>query len=359
MCSNKKKVIAEELAQKEGEENVNGVEGEEVVANEQTVKELLIQRSLGEVLKVGLSRNHFRALGVIFGGIFALWNVLREFMEEEEILERAIGMGSSWMLGDYAIGILGLLVLTVLLSLVQVAIQFFRLSLFKTKEGFTWEAGLFTRAQRTASLRKIQFVQWYTDPLKQIWGFFTFKFFQAGSTTGSKNQMIMLPGNQWDEVKMLLAYVYPEYVLENMREQRISSKIVFRRLLYRGIIPAIAVSVLSVYMRSWWGLLWLLWIPVTYLLARRYYHRFRYYINEQFLVIRSGVWSMNYTLIPWRQAQGVSFSQGIYQRRHQLANLVLYSAAGSVEIPYMELGQSKELRDYLLYVVEKDNEPWM
>jgi len=51
--------------------------------------------------------------------------------------------------------------------------------------------------------------------------------------------------------------------------------------------------------------------------------------------------------------------QSIFQKRHKLTDLHIFTAAGTLKVPYMDEPSVEELQDYLLYFVETDHKPWM
>ena len=65
------------------------------------------------------------------------------------------------------------------------------------------------------------------------------------------------------------------------------------------------------------------------------------------------------TLLKWFKIQGIEIQQGIYQRRKELCNLVFYTAAGTVKIPYIELKKAKRMKNFILFKIENSEKPWM
>jgi putative membrane protein len=65
------------------------------------------------------------------------------------------------------------------------------------------------------------------------------------------------------------------------------------------------------------------------------------------------------TLLPVYKVQSVRIRQSFFQRRRSLASVELYTAGGSVRVPFLPLDLARALQDYVLYRVESRREDWM
>jgi putative membrane protein len=57
--------------------------------------------------------------------------------------------------------------------------------------------------------------------------------------------------------------------------------------------------------------------------------------------------------------QNIIIQQNPYQWRRQLATLRVYTAAGSLIIPFISEKRAQELLDFFIYQVENSRKPWM
>ena len=73
---------------------------------------------------------------------------------------------------------------------------------------------------------------------------------------------------------------------------------------------------------------------------------------------RSGLLGYRTVALLFRKIQRVTVTQSRYQRRKDLASLRLYTASGSVRIPYIKHAEARQLRDYILYKVESSQQAW-
>ena len=76
-------------------------------------------------------------------------------------------------------------------------------------------------------------------------------------------------------------------------------------------------------------------------------------------MVRGGLFGDKAETLPIIKLQNVEVNQSPYQRRKALANVKIYTAAGSVTIPYISHYKAVELADYLLYKTESSHKKWM
>ena len=335
--------------------------GETVAGREHAGPRLLFRRSPAELVREGISQNHLQALGILLGAFLGFANTIGEAMgyEYEDMIYAVLGFEFTSFWSMFFIALPFLLLLAFLYSLVRTVIRYYGLSVWQTDRGFKVSAGLFERREQSAVHKKLQFITWSTQPLKELFGLFTVRIFQASSQSVRRQQALTIPACKIDEVETLLAPNFPESLRAAMQERQISPLITSRHLRFYGVVPALLLILLTASPLGWAALGWLLLIPLALWLSRRYLRRYRYALNTDLLHIRSGVIGKKEILLALRKVQAVSLSQSPFQRRKSLASLSLYTAAGAITIPYIERATAQRIRDYVLYVVETDNMDWM
>ncbi|MEM6801536.1 MAG: PH domain-containing protein [Bacteroidota bacterium] len=339
-------------------------EGEEGAAVETKIEKdkLLFQRSERELLKIGISENHVQTFFIILGFLFGILNFGDDLFDFDywEIYDETLEMlGGIFTTVVISLSIV-LLILTIIVSLVRTVIRFHRLSVYESQSGFKIVAGLFNRKEQAAPFQKIQFMQWTVNPLQKRMDFRTIRLYQASSLAVAKAKALPIPGSSLSNLEAILTHIFPEHDRQGYQIEHISPKIIGRRVLYFGGIPALLLLLQAIFSGSI-GLYVLaaLWIPFIWLMARRYYERYEIYMNEKLMEIHSGLFGRKYTLLRLFKVQAVELVQSPYQRRKELANMELHTAAGVVKIPYLPLSQAQEIRDYILYEVEREDREWM
>ena len=130
------------------------------------------------------------------------------------------------------------------------------------------------------------------------------------------------------------------------------------RILFVGLLPALAVTAATAFKVGPYSLLFLFWPPIVAAFAYQNWRRAGYLHDDNEIVRRSGLLGFRTVGLLFRKVQRVTVSQSRYQRRKGLASLKMYMASGSVRVPYIEHGIAKQLRDYILYKVESSDQAW-
>ena len=81
------------------------------------------------------------------------------------------------------------------------------------------------------------------------------------------------------------------------------------------------------------------------LLPWRRWKSWRYAIGNTEIELRHGIWWQTWTRIPMARVQHVDTRRGPLERRFGLASLVVYTAAGSRQIPGLAIEVAEEGRD--------------
>ena len=330
---------------------------------------LLLHLSPSDLLKIGIGQNHLRMIGIMLAFFYGILQLFEDVMfsnENEqkkfysEVGEQLLNFGLDYFIFIILAIVPLLLMVAIILSLINTTLRYYDLRFLKTTSGFKVLAGLLERRERSANINKIQLIAWSTNPIKHsLFKLFDMRLSQAASTVVSDRQSIYVPGVYQSQIEAVREVYFPNEKEYPYTQHNISRLVIFRRLLFLGIYPALGMALLRYFAIGWGALWWLLWIPVMYGLSVRYYRRWHYEVQQEGLHLSYGIFSTTHILLKWNKIQAITIKQGIYQRRKEVANLYFYTAAGSVRIPYIELEKAKQLRDYVLYKVEIYKGKWM
>ena len=61
----------------------------------------------------------------------------------------------------------------------------------------------------------------------------------------------------------------------------------------------------------------------------------------------------------WHKIQSVQLNQSIYQRQKKVATLKMFTAGGSIIIPFIQEREAFSIYNYILYKTESENQAWM
>jgi len=334
---------------------------EENIIDEPEEESLLMQLQITDLLKIGFGQNHLRTVGIIIAFIFGLFEFAQDIMGEA-VNKQAETFGF-WILNSFFLFLLIvvpiLLITAFLLTLIRTVLRYYNLRFFRTTGGYRVVSGLFTEQERNAALNKIQLVQWQDNPLYRWFKMYAIRLKQASSAVVANRQAINIPGAYAQQVQVVRDAYFPVNDPALFTEHGIDSSIIGRRLIYQGILPALGLILLTFSPLGLKALWWLLLIPVVWQASRIYHRNWLVALHPDGCQLKHGIWNMSYIVLQWYKIQAVELRQSPYQRRHGLANLYLYTAAGAVSIPYLPLAKAVALKDYVLLQVETDRRGWM
>ena len=322
---------------------------------------LLLRLQVGDLLKIGFSQNHLQTAGIILAFLFGLY----------ELAEDVIGVAAqnqaenfgNWVLNSFVffflLAVPVLLIAAFFLSLIRTTLRYFNLRFYRTGDGYRVISGLFTEREQHATIQKIQLVQWQTNPLYRLFKMYAIRLKQASSSVVQNRQAINIPGAYTQQVEVVQKSYFPAINDESFSQHTIHPAIIKRRTLYFGLLPALGFSLLTFSPLGFSALWFLALIPAAWFLSRIYYRNWKIELYPNACKLESGIWNRQQTLLQWYKVQAVELQQTPYQRRHKLANVYLYTAAGRVFIPYWPLAKAVALQDYVLYRVETDQRSWM
>ena len=121
-------------------------------------------------------------------------------------------------------------------------------------------------------------------------------------------------------------------------------------------LVVLAVLLFCTYQFNWWSWLQYVWIglialtvigiPWTYAVSSPiFYKTFRYGVTDDFLYIKSGVWSISEVVVPMAKIQSIELKQGMIMRKYGVSSVEITTMKDSHAISYVEQEVAKKLRN--------------
>lgn len=319
-------------------------------------QKVLMQLSVSDLLKTGISQNHIRTAGILtavgLGFLDDLESALGKQLYND--MERSVGALFESLLSLTLAFVVILLLVSFIGTLVLTVVRDYDLRFIRTGQGFKVVAGLFTRREQSASLSKIQFISWSAHPIQRWLGMFSLRLHQTAGYAPNSRKTIQVPGCYPPQLEAVRGEYFPQ-VEEGEWEWHGPTEHFFRRrFLYMGIIPTLAGIGLSLLTRNEHMLpLFILWGPAAYFWQRRIVRTFRIGLHAEGLQLQSGFFTRETIFLLWKKVQAVSLRQSPYQRGKSLADTVLHTASGDILLPYLPSDKAGLIRDFVLYRVER------
>ena len=117
-----------------------------------------------------------------------------------------------------------------------------------------------------------------------------------------------------------------------------------------------AILLYCTYQFNWWSWLQYIWIglivltvigiPWTFAVSSPiFYKTFRYGLTDDFLYIKSGIWTISEVVVPMAKIQSIELTQGAIMRKFGVSTVQVSTMKESYEISYIESEVAQKLRD--------------
>ncbi len=336
---------------------------EEIVETEQEEEEVVLHLSVPDLFKVGISQNHLKSMGILFAFVFS---TLNEYTDDvpDLIADQLSGyddviVNSGWIMFLVSVIVVG--IISFAYSLITTVLGNYDLKLsIQQSGGLKLVKGLLNREEISVNKRKVQIVSWSDNPIRMMFNMFTMQIEQASSAEADQlKSKIRVPGSYQAQVDRVVKAVFPEEFYRPEEQHSVSKLLKYRLFAFLGVIPVLIAIAASFSHVGWQSLYFLVWTVFMWFTVSAYYRKRSYEVNDELLRNNRGTFGHIYELIQLYKIQSVVIKQSWYQRRKQLATIILSTAAGSVKVPFIHLEQAEALESFILYRIESDKREWM
>jgi putative membrane protein len=245
-----------------------------------------------------------------------------------------------------------------MISMGRTFLRFYGLKAQLEPEAIEIETGLLKRSYDRVPVRKVQFVEWGTNPLRKLAGFESARIHPTNPVGAANKQKVEIPALRPKQSRQLADGIYPGYNAPKLgfKADAAAYARIAAIVLSFGLLPLTAVlfyefSFISLGLLS-------MYLPVIFF-TWQYGRRVRIFFDHRFMLICKGWIFPSRVVLPLHKLQSVAVSSNIFLKRRGLCHLNLYTAAGSRTVRYLSVNEAEQLSDYLLWCVERSEEDWM
>ncbi|MFB6206810.1 MAG: PH domain-containing protein [Haloglomus sp.] len=221
----------------------------------------------------------------------------------------------------------GLVIVAVLASAVASVANFYGFRLTRAGDELRYERGLLNRYTGTVPLSKVQSVVLSENVLARRIGYASLTVETAGYAPGDAGAESAVPLARRERVVDLARQVEPfDDVTFERPPARARTRYVIRYVLVALLFAGVAYGVdrLSPFSFAWYLALGLVALaPVG---AHLKWRNLGFAVLDDHVVLREGFWSRETTVVPYYRVQTVVESQSVFQRRRDLATVVVDTA---------------------------------
>ena len=320
----------------------------------------VINLTVSDLIKLGLSANHLQAFFIVFAfGVSMLQNLEEIFGNRIIRIVQQSSAEIGFSIASVLVLIVFVLIISVLVSMIRIFLKYSNFKCSETEHGFRIQTGLINSRQNLVPFSKIQYVSWEANWIRRKIGLFMLEFHQAQNEEAKKKQRIRLPITKKENVERLLLPYHPAVKSLAHSIHGIHKLYAFRRMIVVGVPSALIGTLISFFWVEEYALLFFLFIPYVFLKSGAYQKRFRLYISPEAFQVNSGAWGKQSKIAQWYKIQYMQLRQSIYQRRKELATVVIHTAGGKITIPYINLELARAIKNYGLYKVQSTDKFWI
>lgn len=350
---------------------INASEAVQQNKKSQTAPQTILQLSLLDLLKVGLTQNHLRSGGVALGVVIGFWYKIKDVVENyygdpfenwDENLEKTV-RSSTFHLADYAVvgfsAFLAFCIVAVLVSMVVAINKFWDYTMSQDGESLEITMGLFNKRTVKMPLSKVQFIEFHSNPLRKALGYKTARIFQAQSQDNPATA-IEVPACKQPFMNTLQELIFNEPIKITTAVLRPNPWSYARLSVYimsAFIIPALVVSV---YFNFVFGIvISIIILVLTAIVNYKIGARSLIERDDSFIIFKKG-WLLPKTIIiPIYKVQSVELWRSIFLIQKKEMHVTLHTAAGSRKLKYLKESEIKTLAHEIHSEVIQTSRSWM
>lgn len=312
----------------------------------------------GTLAKIGLFRNHFRSIAAFMGGGFYLYSQLQEFISSDEI-NREIGYVYDILPKVFGFFLLlGLFIVfaAMAFSVILTVFLYYNFTVIEKGDAFLAKYGLINSKARQIRPAKIQIMRTEQGPVFKFLGILKFKIEQAYAQKNQKEDF-SIPGSPVEQVQLFRERIFGT-IGEHVHTGA-SFQWFWYRVIRLGVLPAlipIGIFFLTNDVNYLWGGLIL---PVQVFYSFSLWKNQGMYLDEEKLSVRRKIIFDRRSVLQLQRVQAVQIRESWYQRRKGLATLVVETAGGSVNLPFISKENATQLANFLLFKSETSRVEWM
>lgn len=349
-------LLKKKVQTKEPEEHVisEGIVQEKDI----TVPEWEHKVSVATLVKLGLTSNYLRGLGILV----AFYFTLREQFMLEDTLPGEMSKPPDFAQNVTFLMVILFLVVGMIVTVAKTVVEYYGLHVEKFNDSLQVEMGLRNNIRVNIRANRVQMMQILVNPIQQWLDLYKLKISLASSENDLEKNQIKIPGLPMQVVEQVKQYFYDTTLPE--RHVILPNKLLILRRIMRSTIPLLVGLIIAYFYRDYLNLSYILIVAGIFLVLSSVYQFYyvknlKLFFSEGFLIKKSGVWIRNTQILEMFRLQAVSMHRPIWYRHSELTNLVFHSAGGDISFPIVDENEVKPLVNYLLYKIESTERPWM
>lgn len=326
----------------------------------------LLRLSTFTLFKVGITTNYGASFVLLGGFILGLIQLFKDYTTAFKIdntgVDELLDKGFSFFSVCFLVFIALLIILAT--NIIRTMVRYFNFQIVKQKDSLAISSGLFTRKNTLVNPNKVQLSASSQNYFQKKFNLVNVKIKQATYDTADneehKKTDIEIPGCDQSERDELLKMIYQQVPVTGQALQP-DYRFIILQIMCWIIIPVLIFLWISLSFYTPFRPYLTLALPYVGIVALMLYFEFkrhRLYVNDNFIIKRSGIWDVSYEIIEPHKIQAITIKQYIWNRKADIGHLTLHTAAGTLHFKYGSYSLINRIVNFWMYQVESSGKDW-
>lgn len=339
-------------------------EQEPIVQEEDIEKESIVKISFLSLLKVGITSNYVKTLGLILAFAATLYDQSKGFIEKSEFDEKQFDayLEQRSVISSIVFLLFLMFVLVLIINLVRVVYKYFDYKVAKQNGSLLLSFGLLSTKNTIVKPEKVQITTITSNYFQKKMNILEIKIKQATSSDKEdRKSVIEIPGCNENEKEAIFKLLFQKVPAKGIVLKPNYRKLVFSIFLSM-VLPVCAFFAFAEYIEplffdyTFAAILYLLFVGLIVYFG---FQNNRLYINDDFIIKQSGSWDIDNKIIEPSKIQAITTSQLFWHKKANIGSIIIHTAGGNLTFQLGDFSTIKHYVNLWLYKVETSNDNWM
>ncbi len=322
-----------------------------------------LEISFLSLLKVGVTSNYIKSLGLLLTFFFTIYHNLKDVANNAEIdnqindfIDNKLALASV----TYLICLMLLVIFVV--NVFRIVIRYFGFRITKQTGSLLLSYGLIDTKSTIIKPEKVQLVSVSQNYFQKQLDVLEMKIRQASGEDQKGNKAtIEIPGCNKLESQELLQLLFGEMPQKGTPMRPNYRKLVFALFLYI-FIPVTAFFAFGNYVEksvleyAHFSIVYAIFIGLIIYFG---YRNYRLFVGDRFIIKQSGAWDIDNQVIELHKIQAITTSQLFWHKPVNVGSVTLHTAGGNIAFHLGNYSKIKEYVNLWLYEIETSDSNWM
>lgn len=335
-----------------------------LLKTETAEKDSVIKISFLSLLKVGITSNYVKTLGLILAFFMTVYENSKNFMAESEFKEEQFDayVAQRSVISSIVLFSIVMFALVLIINLFRVVFKYFDYKVAKKNSSLLLSFGLLSTKNTIVKPEKVQVTTITSNYFQKKMNILEIKIRQATSSDKENGKTVIeIPGCNENEKEAIFDLLFGKIPQKGVVLKPNSRKLVFSIFLSM-VLPVVAFFAFAKYIQpsffdyGYGVLLYLLFVGVIVYFG---FQNNRLYINDDFIIKQVGAWDIDNMIIEPSKIQAITTSQLFWHKKADIGSIIIHTAGGNLAF---QLGDFSTMKNYVnlwLYKIETSNNNWM